>query len=234
MIPLGEQTVVITGAAMGLGAGLARAFAAEGARLILMDRDAEALAEIAQETGGEALAVDLADADATEAALKSLPDQVDTMIHNAGILRVEPFETLSLHSFRTQLDVGIQAAYQLAQAVWPGMKRAGGGALIFVSSQSGIKGFDGEAAYCAAKHALEGFSKCLAMEGAAHGITSCTITPGKAMHTPMSEVNYPPDLKTQWIDPIRLAPAFTRIATSRDPALSGTRLNAWQMAGPTP
>ena len=99
------------------------------------------------------------------------------------------------------------------------MKARGGGALIFVSSQSGIKGFVDETAYCAAKHALEGFSKCLALEGAADGILSCTITPGKAMHTSMSERNYPPELKAEWIDPERLAPAFVTIATKRDMAL---------------
>ncbi len=52
------------------------------------------------------------------------------------------------------------------------------------------------------------------------------------MHTPMSERNYPPDLKAGWIEPDLLAPAFVHIATSRDPALSGQRLNAWEMSQP--
>ncbi|MEM0934332.1 MAG: SDR family oxidoreductase [Pseudomonadota bacterium] len=231
MIPLHQQNVVITGAAMGLGAGIARVFARAGAKLLLMDRAEEPLRHLAEETGNQAIAVDLADAHATAEALASLPERVDTLIHNAGILRVEPIEALTLESFRAQLDVGIQAAYQLTRAVWPGMAAQSGGALIFVSSQSGIKGFVDESAYCAAKHALEGFSKCLAIEGAAHGILSCTITPGKPMHTPMSDANYTDDLKAQWIEPIRLAPAFARIAETRDPAFSGERLNAWQMAG---
>ena len=147
-------------------------------------------------------------------------------------MKPKPIDAESLASFRATLDVGIQAAFQLTQAVWPAMKARGGGALVFVSSQSGIKGFVDETAYCAAKHALEGFSKCLALEGAAHGILSCTITPGKAMHTPMSERNYPPELKAQWIDPERLAPAFAEIATKRDMALSGQRLNAWTLSEP--
>ncbi|MEM1428092.1 MAG: SDR family oxidoreductase [Pseudomonadota bacterium] len=231
MVPLSEQRVLVTGAAMGLGAGIARAFAKAGAELVLMDRDAGALAAIASETGGRAITVDLSDADATAQAIAETPGGIDTLIHNAGILRTQPIEEVTLESFRATLNVGIQAAHQLTQAVWPGMKARGGGALIFVSSQSGIKGFVNESAYCAAKHALEGFSKCLAMEGAAHGIVSCTITPGKPMNTPMSEANYTPDLKAQWVDPERLAPAFLRIAETRDPLLSGQRLNAWQMAG---
>ena len=133
-------------------------------------------------------------------------------------------------AFRATLDVGIQAGFQLTQAVWDGMVQRGGGALIFVSSQSGIKGFADETAYCAAKHALEGFSKCLALEGAPHGIVSCTITPGMAMHTPMSEKNYPPELKAKWVDPGQLAPAFVQIATADDLRFTGQRLNAWELS----
>ncbi|OAN79500.1 short-chain dehydrogenase [Jannaschia sp. EhC01] len=231
MPALKGQRVLITGAGQGLGAALARVFAAQGAGLVLMDVDAAGLAAVNNQIGGKAMlmTVDLADAGATQSAIAALPGPVDTLVHNAAILRPEPLEGVSLATFQATMDVGIQAGFQLSQAIWPAMK-AKGGALIFVSSQSGIKGFVDETAYCAAKHALEGFSKCLAMEGEAHGIISCTITPGKAMHTPMSERNYPPELKAQWIEPEHLAPAFVYIATSRDPALSGQRLNAWDLS----
>ncbi|MEQ8367786.1 MAG: SDR family oxidoreductase [Roseicyclus sp.] len=227
MVPLANQRVVITGAAQGLGAAIARVFAKAGARLILMDRDSPKWGDL--DTEWDFCKVNLSDAEATAAAIAQIDGPVDTLIHNAAILRPEPLEEVSLKTFQETMDVGIQAAFQLSQAVWPAMKQ-NGGALIFVSSQSGIKGFVDETAYCAAKHALEGFSKCLAIEGEAHGIVSCTITPGKAMHTPMSEANYPPELKAQWIEPDLLAPAFAHIATSRDPALSGQRLNAWDLS----
>ena len=227
MPSLAGQRVIVTGAAQGLGAGIARDFAARGADLILMDRDGPGLRALG--LTARLVEVDLADAADTEAAIARIGGPVDTLIHNAAILRPEPLEAVSLATFRATLDVGIQAAFLLSRAVWAGMKAQGGGALIFVSSQSGIKGFADETAYCAAKHALEGFSKCLALEGAAHGILSCTITPGHAMHTPMSEANYPPELKAGWIDPARLAPAFATIATTRDMGWSGQRLNAWEM-----
>lgn len=234
MIPLSQQRVVITGAAHGLGAAIARVFAREGAALVLMDLDAAGLEAVNDAIGGAALCltVDLSDPDATDAAIAAIPGPVDTLIHNAALLEPEPIEAVSLARFQATMDVGIQAAFQLTRAVWPGMKAAGGGALVFVSSQSGIKGFVDETAYCAAKHALEGFSKCLALEGAGDGIVSCTITPGKAMRTPMSERNYPPELKAQWIDPVRLAPAFVQIATTRAAVFSGQRLNAWTMSEP--
>ena len=228
MAELSGQTVCITGAAQGLGAAIARAFAEAGARLVLVDVDAghahpEATwirADLGTEAGFRAVAGQLAD----------LP--VDTLIHNAAILRPEPFEAVSMETWHATVNVGLLAGFTLAQAVWPGMKARGGGALVFVSSQSGIKGFEDETAYCAAKHGLEGLSKCLAMEGAAHGILSHTITPGMAMHTPMSERNYPDELKQRWVEPDRLAPAFLTLARRGDPALSGQRLDAWKMSNP--
>tara|TARA_B110000967_G_scaffold32417_1_gene30929 strand:- start:3625 stop:4335 length:711 start_codon:yes stop_codon:yes gene_type:complete len=231
MPALSDQRVVITGAGQGLGAAIARVFAGQGADLVLLDVNAGGLDAINDQIGGAAtvICVDLADADATAKAIATISGPIDTLIHNAAILRPEPIEAVSLVTFKATMDVGIQAAFQLSQAVWAAMK-ARGGALIFVSSQSGIKGFVDETAYCAAKHALEGFSKCLAMEGEAHGIVSCTITPGRAMHTPMSERNYPPELKAEWIEPELLAPAFAHIATTREAALSGQRLNAWDLS----
>lgn len=222
--------VVITGAAQGLGAALARAFADAGARLVLMDRDAEPLAHLAAQTGGLCLPVDLSDATATQAAIAQMlaeDSRIDTLIHNAAILVPQPLADLELSMFRATLDVGIQAAFLLARAALPSMQ-AHGGAMIFVSSQSGIKGFADETAYCAAKHALEGFSKSVALEEP--GLVACTITPGQAMRTPMSERNYPDELKARWVDPALLAPAFLHIAETCDPKFSGERLNAWEIA----
>ncbi len=224
------QTALITGAAQGLGAAIARRLHKEGVRLILLDRDEGELAQTVSACPGAASAVvDLADAEATDRAIADVvTGPVDTLVHNAAILRPEPLEVVTLDTFRATLNVGIQAAFQLTKAVWPGMKQRGG-TLVFVSSRSGIEGFADETAYCAAKHALEGFSKSLALEGEPHGILSVTITPGMYMHTPMSERNYPPELRDKWVDPIRLAPAFSYLAT-RPMHLSGQRLNAWDLS----
>lgn len=229
--PLRGQRVLITGAAQGLGAGIARYFSRHGAALTLMDVDGGALGTVASSLGASAITVDLADAvQVRQAALRALEAGVfDTLIHNAAILRPEPLSAVSLDTFSATMNVGIQAGFLLAQALWPGMEKNGGGVMIFVSSQSGIKGFAEETAYCAAKHALEGFSKCLALEAGDSGIVSCTITPGKAMHTPMSERTYPPELRTEWIDPEDLAPAFRVIAETRNPEFNGARLDAWRL-----
>lgn len=233
-VPLQGQRVIITGAAQGLGAAIARYFSERGARLVLMDYDGAGLATTVSTCGAGArgIEVDLSDAAATDAAIADamVDGPVDTLIHNAAILIPKPFEDEDFAGFRRTLDVGLQAGFQLAKAVWPGMVAKGGGALIFVSSRSGIQGFGDEAAYCAAKHGLEGFSKSLGDAGAGKGIVSSTITPGMYMHTPMSERNYPPDLKSKWVDPILLAPAFAEIATTRNPAFNGQRLDAWKLS----
>ena len=232
MPPLEGQTVVVTGAAQGLGAAVAVHLAELGARLILMDRCEEGLAQtVAECPGARGILVDLASAEDTDRAAAAVLDEpVGALIHNAAILPTEPLTDTLLATFQATMNVGIQAGFQLAKAVWPGMVRRGGGALVFVSSRSGIEGFANETAYCAAKHALEGFSKCLALEGDAHGIVSVTITPGMYMRTPMSERTYPPELRSKWVEPAALAPAFARIVRDRPPEFNGRRLDAWALA----
>lgn len=234
MIPkLENQRIAITGAAQGLGAALLRAFDAAGAEVIAIDRDAAALhAQPAVRAGrAQALITDLARLDQTRAAAAKIAagPGVDMLIHNAAILRPIPFADLGFDEFRRTLDIGLTAGFVLAQAVWPEMQ-ARGGALVFVSSNSGINGFADEAHYCATKHALEGFSKSLALEVIHPELISCTITPGFAMHTPMSEANYQPEQKKTWVEPDRLCPAFLRIAQDRPAAWNGKRLNAWEIS----
>ena len=229
-VPIEGQTIIVTGAAQGLGAAVARHLHDQGAKLILMDRNEARLAEVRLRCpGAVAAVVDLSDSIATQHAIDQVvTGPVDTVVHNAAILRVEPLEDVSLVSFQATMNVGIQAGFQLTKAVWAIMQDRGG-AMIFVSSRSGIEGFDSETSYCASKHALEGFSKCLAMEGEAHGILSVTVTPGMYMRTPMSETTYPPELREKWVDPIELAPAFSYLAT-RPMELSGQRLSAWELS----
>ena len=229
-VPIEGQTIIVTGAAKGLGAAVARHLHDQGARLILMDRNEARLAEVKLRCpGAVAAVVDLSDSIATQHAIDQVvTGPVDTVVHNAALLRVAPLEDVSLVSFQATMNVGIQAGFQLTKAVWPIMQDRGG-AMIFVSSRSGIEGFDNETAYCASKHALEGFSKCLAMEGEAHGILSVTVTPRMYMRTPMSETTYPPELREKWVDPIELAPAFSYLAT-RPMELSGQRLSAWELS----
>ena len=234
MSTVSGRTVIVTGAALGLGAAIARHLAGEGARLALVDYNAAALAETAAACGQPEAAqvADLSDAAATAEAIAAILarlGRIDVVIHNAAILDPKPIAAMTLSDFQRTTNVGLQAGFQLARAAWPGMTAAGRGVFIFVSSRSGIEGFADETAYCATKHGLEGFSKSLALEGAGLGIHSMTVTPGMYMRTPMSDRNYTPELKQKWVEPDRLAPAFTTMITQSG-RFTGQRLNAWTLA----
>jgi NAD(P)-dependent dehydrogenase (short-subunit alcohol dehydrogenase family) len=230
---ISQQTVLITGAGNGLGRALARAFGAAGAALVLVDINEDGLRETARDLAKVSIyAADLADAGATRRVaqeIRAAHQGVDTLIHNAGFLVPQSFAEMTEERWNLTFNVGIQAAQILTRAFWPSWLETGG-AVIFVSSRSGIEGFVDEAAYCATKHALEGFVKALAMESTASGIFVHTVTPGMYMHTPMSERVYNDELKTKWVDPMELTPAFLHLARRTDAALSGQRLDAWKLS----
>lgn len=227
------KRAVITGAAQGLGHAIARAYADAGMQLALMDISADKLQSVADDLNAIAIPVDLADANATQAAIDRALTELgtpDVLVHNAALLRPLPFSEVTLDEWYTTVNIIIEAAYILTKACWQPMTDAGGGSVIYVSSRSGIQGFVGEAHYCAAKHGLEGFMKSLAMEGEERNIAVNTITPGMYMHTPMSEQNYPDELKAKWVDPIMLTPAFLKLAAQDASGMTGQRLDAWQMS----
>jgi NAD(P)-dependent dehydrogenase (short-subunit alcohol dehydrogenase family) len=230
---ISQQTVLITGAASGLGRALAGAFGDAGAALILLDISEDGLRETAKGLAkARVYAADLADADSTRRVIEDIRADhpaVHTLIHNAGFLAPQPFAEMTEERWNLTFNVGIQAAHLITRAFWHDWLQTGAAA-IYVSSRSGIEGFVDETAYCATKHAIEGFVKALAMESTADGIFVHTVTPGMYMHTPMSERIYPAELKAKWVDPMELTPAFLRLALRGDPALSGQRLDAWKMS----
>lgn len=235
MEDLKGAAAIITGAAQGLGYAIARAYLAEGMRVALMDVQADKLEQAAHDLGGDTLPIqaDLSDENATRAAVQRALNHYGTprvLVHNAAILINRPLLEIPLEAWQREVNVGIQAAFLLTQAVWPLMTQAGKGSIVYVSSQSGIKGFMDESPYCTAKHGLEGFMKCMAMEGEERNIAVNTITPGMYMRTPMSERNYPDELKQKWVDPIRLTPAFVMLARQDASGITGQRLNAWEIS----
>ena len=230
---LAQQTVLITGAAQGLGRAIAQAFAHTGARLILVDSGADRLQETAASLPRtSAYIADLSDETTTRSVIHAIRAEhgaVHTLIHNAGFLVPQSFAEMRDERWRVTFNVGIQAAWLITKAFWHEWQQTGAAA-VYVSSRSGIEGFADEAPYCATKHAIEGLVKALAIEGAAHGILLHTVTPGRPMRTPMSEQNYTAELRREWVDPSALTPAFLYLAERRDPSLSGQRLSAWDLS----
>jgi len=174
MNELAGRRAVVTGGASGIGEAIARAFAAEGADVVVADLDGDAANRVASEIGGEAWQVDLSDT----AALATLRLDADILVNNAGIQHVSPIENFDPARFHLILMLMLEAPFLLTRAVLPGMYANGFGRIINLSSVHGLRASAFKSAYVAAKHGLEGFSKVTALEGAEHGVTSNCIEPG--------------------------------------------------------
>jgi 3-hydroxybutyrate dehydrogenase len=174
------RKALVTGAASGIGEAIARAFAAEGAHVVIADLNGDAASALAAELGGEAWQVDLTDT----AALETLTLDCDILVNNAGIQQVSPIEQFDPATFHTILLLMVEAPFLLIRAALPHMYEAGFGRVINISSVHGIRASEFKSAYVTAKHALEGLSKTTALEGAPHGVTSNCINPGY-VNTPL-------------------------------------------------
>lgn len=168
------RTALVTGAASGIGTACASALASAGARVIVVDRDAAGASRVADQIGGEPLALDLSDVD----AIAERAFDADILVNNAGIQTVSPIVDFEPSTFRMMLDVMVTAPFLLTRAVLPGMYRRGWGRIVNISSVHGIRASPFKSAYVTAKHALEGLSKATALEGAEHGVTSNCVNPG--------------------------------------------------------
>ena len=151
------RTVAITGAAQGIGAAMAQAFANAGATTLLLDRQPIA----SPPAGGRSVVCDVTDAAACRAALADEP--VDVLINNAGISEIAPFAQTSDDAFRRVLDVNVLGTVYCTRAALPSI-RARRGVVVTVSSVAGFAPLVGRTAYCASKHALHGFMDSLRAE----------------------------------------------------------------------
>ena len=180
---LSGRTALVTGAASGIGAAMVIRLAAEGARVLAVDRDEAGIKTLAGELAAvTALPCDLSDLDAVDA----LPAEVDVLVNNAGLQHVAPIPEFDPDRFSLILRVMLEAPFRLARRALPHMYRQGWGRVINISSAHGLRASPFKAAYVSAKHGLEGLSKVIALEGAEHGVTSNCVNPAY-VRTPLVE-----------------------------------------------
>jgi 3-hydroxybutyrate dehydrogenase len=190
------RTALVTGAASGIGAALTRRLVADGAAVFAVDRDEAGLKALAEEIpGAEPVACDLSDLDAVDA----LPAGVDVLVNNAGLQHVAPLPEFDPDRFSLILRVMLEAPFRLARRILPHMYARGWGRVINISSAHGLRASPFKAAYVSAKHGLEGLSKVIALEGAAHGVTSNCINPAY-VRTPLVEKQIADQARTHGID----------------------------------
>lgn len=184
-------TVVVTGAASGIGAAVMLALADIGTATIGVDLDRAGLERTVAavtDAGGSARAVhlDVAATDAPEQLARTV-DRVDGLVHCAGISRATPISAFDRHAFDQVLDVDLAAPVRLTAALLPALARSSAPRIVFVSSVQGAVTERGAAAYGAAKAALGSVTRTLALELAADGVLVNAVAPG-FVDTPMARL----------------------------------------------
>lgn len=210
---LAGKLVVITGAARGIGAAAARAFAAQGAKLALLGRSEVALAEIAGETGGLAIACDVADAGALKAALaraEAAFGPTEVLINNAGVLGpIARITEGDPEGFVQTLAINVGGVYNGLQAVLPGMMARGRGIIITVGSGAAHRPLEGWAAYCSSKAGAWMLTQAAHLEAAGAGVRVMSLSPGTVATdmqrtikasgiNPISQLNWEDHVPAEW------------------------------------
>jgi 3-oxoacyl-[acyl-carrier protein] reductase len=235
---LAGKVAVVTGAGAGLGRAVALRYAAEGAQVVAVSLYEHELQEVREAAGEDAPAVttvagDVGDAPSVDAVARMVLDRfghIDVLVNNAGIILIKPIEETSVAEWDRLMATNLRGPFLYCRAFVPAMKAQRDGVILNLSSGSGINGFIGECGYCPSKHGIEGLTKTLALELAPWNIRVMALTPGVGIHTPMSESHYTAEERQAWQDPAVLAPAFVYLARERNPAFSGRRLNAYEIA----
>ncbi|WP_420963260.1 GolD/DthD family dehydrogenase [Brucella sp. IR073] len=181
--PLSNKVALVTGGGSGIGAAIASAFAAKGAKVAILDIDLSIAAAKADAIGGSAkpFACDVSKPESVNNAIADVISafgRIDIAVNSAGVVFLAPAEELSLDHWNKTIDINLKGTFLITQAVGKAMIAAGqGGKIINIASQAGTVAIEEHVAYCASKFGVIGMSKTFAAEWGRHGINVNTISP---------------------------------------------------------
>jgi 3-oxoacyl-[acyl-carrier protein] reductase len=187
---LADKVAIVTGAGSGMGASIAETYAREGARVAVLDIDADAAKKVARGIGNTALALgcDVAKSAEIDAAIRatlSAFDRIDILVNNAGVAHVnKPVTEITEAEFDRVFAINVKGLFLFSQSIVPVFRRQGGGVMINIGSTAGLRPRPGLSAYNATKGAVHNLTKTLAVELAPDKIRVCAIAP-VATETPL-------------------------------------------------
>ncbi|MBI5137327.1 MAG: SDR family oxidoreductase [Nitrospirae bacterium] len=219
MVSLEGRIALITGGGTGIGAGIARRFAAEGARVFVTGRREEPLRMLADEIGCQWLAGDVSrpeDARAMVAACVERLGGLDVLVNNAGVARFAPLAQTTEAVLELHLAVNVKGPYYMAQAALPHLI-ARGGNILNIASTLGVRGLAGATAYGASKGAVVTLTKAMAAELAPQGVRVNCICPA-VVETPIFETVMPREAVAQALEDMVAIHPIGRIGQPADVA----------------
>jgi 3-hydroxybutyrate dehydrogenase len=194
------KVALVTGSTSGIGLAIARALAAEGAKLMLNGfGDPAEIERLCNELGAVHDGADMSDAGAIEAMMSRCGDALggpDILVNNAGIQHVSPVESFPPEKWDAIIAINLTAVFHTTRLALPAMRGKGWGRVINTASAHSLVASPNKSAYVAAKHGVAGFTKTVALEAAKDGVTANCISPGYVW-TPLVEKQIPDTMKAR-------------------------------------
>ncbi|TVT50987.1 MAG: 3-hydroxybutyrate dehydrogenase [Denitromonas halophila] len=198
---LNDKVSLITGAAGGIGLGIAKRFIAAGSKVAIADINMDAARQVVAELGEDramAVAMDVTDEEAVNAGVQAVVDRwgrVDVLVSNAGVQIVHPIEDFPFAAWKKMLAIHLDGAFLTTKAVLPHMYAQGSGSVLLMGSVHSKLASPLKSAYVTAKHGLMGLARVIAKEGGPKGVRANVICPG-FVRTPLVDKQIPEQAKS--------------------------------------